>query len=360
MGNAQGRSSRLNSEDFARIAGLEHEEGRERTVSCLPQRDETTNTPQMEGGQSEGQYAPPEFVIPSGQPGSQPPGSPSLDVQERNSEQGTENDSHIAPIRRARKRKLINDLEIELGATDIRAWRDNYLENMDTAIKKAQTKQITRNAKANANNIIFGIGFFGELRNPVLKSLFSVQAVLDSLKNNAEEGDSREKRKWSLEAEEQGGEGGEGRRVRARPALDSEELGLGLVNLDESEIGRQAPDIRSDGYRPSSQASIHWNKPELPAGSRLHSAGRLPSSSIGGDFLDMGSRRGSHQSSPLGGRGLGAGGRMSVLGSPIGEGDEDTIMPGTDMAEGFGEAAEEFEFFGPGIFYPVLGKVVVD
>lgn len=250
-------------------------------------------------------------------------------------------------MRRVRRKNLINDRETELDPRDIQAWRDNYLENMALALKRAQVKREARNAKAKANDILFRIGFFGELRNPVLKDLFSAKAILDTIENLTAVAGGEGSHKRLFEGGWQDGEDEGGRRVRTRSEVpDESELGLSLPNFDdEPEVGRRDTDIRSDGYRPSSQATLPWNNSDLP-GSRPLSVGGFASSSMRGDFPDLVSRRGSRQSSPLAGRIVGAGGRISVLGSPIGEGNEDTIMPDADDVEGL---AEEFEFFGPGI-----------
>lgn len=236
---------------------------------------------------------------------------------------------------------------------------------METAIKRSIAGKLSRKAKSNANIVVFGHGFFGELRNPVLKSLFSAKVLLDIINqtNDGVEGARKRKKAASFPNGKGGidGEDEEGRRVRARseglgegmalgnPA-DEYELPMGRPGEDGLEIGREGPDLVSDGIRPSSQAALPWNvmsagrrsrAGSLMSGGLLPSVGGFPSSSVGGSQMDFPARRGSRISAIRGGLE-----RLSVLGSPIGERDEETLgeldqelLPGEEM---------EFEYFGAG------------
>lgn len=230
---------------------------------------------------------------------------------------------------------------------------------MDAAIKKSQTMKDARKAKGNAKIMLFEVGLFGELKNPLLKQLFSTKALLESL-NATFEG---RKRKGTEDSESKK------RRIRARiSGGPEEEMGLAQNLADEYElpmeggdaveigdpeieIGREGPDIGNDDIRPSSQTTLPWNlmsERRSRAGSvamsegRLPSVGGFPSSSAGGSQIDFPSMR---RSSKLGGI-KGGFERLSIIGSPIGERDEDVeedlnreFPPGEEM---------EFEYFGAG------------
>lgn len=230
---------------------------------------------------------------------------------------------------------------------------------MNAAIKKSQTMKDARKAKGNARVMLFDVGLFGELKNPLLKQLFSTKALLESL-NATFEGRKRKGTEDSQSKE---------RRIRARVSGGpEEEMGLAQNLADEYElpmeggddveigdteieIGREAPEIGNDDIRPSSQATLPWNlmsERRSRAGSvamsegRLPSVGGFPSSSAGGSQIDFPSMR--RRSSKLGAI-KGGFERLSIIGSPIGERDEDV----EDLDREFPQGEEmEFEYFGAG------------
>lgn len=269
---------------------------------------------------------------------------------------------------------LIVDTRTELRNADMKEWRDNYLQNMAVALKKSQARKASRKAKGNANTLVFEYGFFGTLRNPTLKSLFSARALLETINEGAEEFKKRKRAVGSSGLDEQGidGEDEGGRRVRARMgrALGSEgETGLGDLqdeyelpmnqpDDDGVEVAREGPEGMSDGIRPSSTAALPWNIMSdrvgrsragslMSGGIILPSAGGFPSSSIGGSQIgsqmDFAARRASRLSAIKGGVE-----RLSILGSPIGERDEDALE---DLGQEFPAPGEEmeFEYFGVGM-----------
>lgn len=296
----------------------------------------------------------------------------------------TDNQTEDTPARRRRGPRattLVVDIKTELRNADIKEWRDNYLQNMEDALKKSLARKASRKAKGNANTLVFGYGFFGGLRNPILKSLFSAKALLETINENTEEFKKRKRGVGPPGLGEQGidDEGEEGRkRVRARMehTLGSEgETGLGDLqdeyelpmnqpDDDELEVAREGPEAMSDGIRPSSTAALPWNIMSdrvrsragslMSGGIMLPSAGGFPSSSIGGSQIgsqignqvsqmDFAARRASRLSAIKGGAE-----RLSVLGSPIGERDEDALK---DLGHEFPVLGDEmeFEYFGAGM-----------
>lgn len=256
----------------------------------------------------------------------------------------------------------------------MKEWRDNYLQNMEAALKQSWARKARRKAKSNANVLVFEYGFFGTLRNPILKSLFSAKALLEAIGGGAE---GLKKRKRAALGADDGegldGEDGEGRRMRARMEEADGEIGLSDLHdeyelpmnpryEDGLEIAREGPEGMSDGIRPSSTATLPWNVMSdrigrSRAGSLMSGgAAMLPSvdgfasSSVGGSQIgsqigqiDFASRRASRLSAIRSGIE-----KLSVLGSPIGERDEEApedldqefLAPGEDM---------EFEYFGAGM-----------
>lgn len=260
---------------------------------------------------------------------------------------------------------------------------------MEAALKRSQAGKVARKAKGKANTLVFEFGFFGQLRNPVLKSLFSAKALLEVINETKDREEAsiedHKKRKRAAEApgekqRELDGEDEEGRRTRPRSEEGLEaDVEMGLSNLadeyelpmnprnfageEELEIGRQGPAGMSDGVRPSSQATLlPWNIPSvlkdrsragslmMSGGIMLPSVGGFPSSSIGGSQIgqmDFASRRESRLSAIRSGME-----RLSVLGSPIGEDDEEDL----DQEFPAGGAEMEFEYFGAGKLSPAKSK----
>lgn len=290
-----------------------------------------------------------------------------------------------APTRRKRGPRatvVIIDTKTELRNSDLKEWRDNYLINMEAALKRSQAGKASRKAKNNANTLVFEFGFFGQLRNPMLKSLFSAKALLETINEasdeRAAEGDKKRKRTKTpgVDGGTQGGLNGEdeeGRRVRVRTEEGlGDDLEIGLSNLadeyelpmgqrddldqGETEIGREGPEEMSEGIRPSSQAALPWNIMSshinrsragslMSGGIMLPSVGGFPSSSVGGSQIgqmDFGSRRGSRLSAIRSGME-----RLSVMGLPIGERDEEGLE---DLDQEFPAEGDEmeFEYFGAG------------
>lgn len=260
----------------------------------------------------------------------------------------------------------------------MKEWRDNYLQNMEAALERSWARKATRKAKSNANILVFEYGFFGTLRNPILKNLFSAKALLETICGGAEGVKKRKRVALGMEDdEEQGldGEDEEGRRIRARMEDDGEiglsdpqgeyELPMNPRFEDGVEVAREGPEGMSDGVRPSSTAALPWNIMSDRAGKSragslmsggaimLPSAGGFPSSSMGGSQIgsqigsqvDFASRRASRLSAIKGGAE-----RLSVLGSPIGERDEEALG---DLDQEFPAPGEEmeFEYFGVGMSF---------
>ncbi|RPA88839.1 hypothetical protein L873DRAFT_1849580 [Choiromyces venosus 120613-1] len=332
------RSSRSDSLVFAGIAGVEHQEGHDRTVA---------------GSQGPNTYAPPDVSVSINSPHhlAGPQDIEMGDVQPESQPAGDEGVARNA--RKGHGRAIpkgpVTDNVPQFKTKEVILWTQQYLENMEAAIKKRRASKISRLAKQNAHTRIFKWSVFGELRHPILQNMFSGEAILESIQKGNE---STEKRKRGVEGQEIKGEEEEGRRDRARSDIYEDdgfllrsETGLGLP---ESEVGRKGSDLGSEGSHPSSQQSLPWAKGDVP-GSRPEfrqlSIGGFPSSSFGGDLQGLSSTQRSRQSSPLAAKAIR---RMSVLQSPIGERDEDLDMPEIDAAEGSVDVAEQFESFNPG------------
>lgn len=248
---------------------------------------------------------------------------------------------------------------------------------MEDSLKRSLARKTSRKAKGNANTLVFEYGFFGKLKNPILKSLFSAKALLESINEGTERYKKRKRGVGPSGLNEQGidDEGEEGRRIKPRMeyTLGSEgETGLGDLqdeyelpmnqpDDDGLEVAREGPEGMSDGIHPSSTAALPWNIMSdrvgrsragslMSGGITLLSAGGFPSSSAGGSQIgsqisqmDFVARRASRLSAIKGGAE-----RLSVLGSPIGERDEDALE---DLGQEFPALGEEmeFEYFGAGM-----------
>lgn len=375
-----GRGSRMGSEEAAVQVLREHEEGRDGSYSrgltvicplhvCFP---ELTRLYQLDDGGN--LYAPPDdngFDLPDGA-GPLPGRMPSTDNQTEDWQAEAED----VPARRRRGPRataFIIDTRTELRNADMKAWRDSYLQNMEAALKRSQARKASRKAKSDANIIVFEYGFFGTLRNPILKSLFSAKELLETINGGAGEfGERKRAAEQGLDGEDEE----EGRRVRARTEENlgrDGEVGLGDLQdeyelpmnvFDEGglEIAREGPEGMSDGIHPSSTAALPWNimsdrASKSRAGSlmsggaiMLPSAGGFLSSSMGGSQvgsqigqMDFAARRASRHSAIRSGVE-----RLSVLGSPIGERDDEDLG---DLDQEFPAPGEEmeFEYFGAGM-----------
>lgn len=274
---------------------------------------------------------------------------------------------------------FIIDIKTELRNAEMKEWRDNYLLNMEVALKRSQARKASRMAKGNANILVFEYGFFGTLKNPILKNLFSAKALLETINGGVEGFNKRKRAAGALGAggdmQELDGEDGEGRRIRARmehflgpegetglgDPQDEYELPMNQPDEDGLEVAREGPEGMSDGVRPSSTAAFPWNIMSdhagrsragsiMSGGVLLPSGGGFPSSSMGGSQIgsqigqmDFAARRASRLSAIRGGME-----RLSVLGSPIGERDEEAVE---DFGPEFPAPGEEmeFEYFGAGI-----------
>ncbi|RPA92292.1 hypothetical protein L873DRAFT_1847829 [Choiromyces venosus 120613-1] len=333
------RSSRSDSLVFTGITGMEHQEGHDRTVA---------------GSQGPNTYTSPDVSVSINSPhqlassqdieiGDVQPESPQLVGDEGVARNARKGHSRAIP------KGPVTDNVPQFKTTEVILWTQQYLENMEAAVKKRRASKISRLAKQNAHTRIFKWSVFGELRHPILQNMFSGEAILESIQKGNE---STEKRKRGIEGQKINGEEEEGRRVRARSDIYEDdgfllrsETGLGLP---ESEVGRKGSDLGSEGYHPSSQQSLPWAKGDIPESrpeSHQLSIGGFPSSSFGGDLQGLSSTQRSHQSSPLAAKAIR---RISILQSPIGERDEDLDMPKIDATKGSVDIAEQFESFNLG------------
>lgn len=283
---------------------------------------------------------------------------------------GEQSETAEAPQQRVRQAKPLRpDQRTELSNRDLSDWNQNYLANMEDALRAKQNKS-HREARKNAEFWAMqqGIGNiatnFGADREPHPLAMFSGQSLWDLLKGVP----TRVKRTRSGSATDEDEDDEEARRVRARTAFDEgvargyDGDGDGFVfggddvpmfpsdNLNlESEVGRHAPSSlpdRSSGMPWNVSTSRHSSAQPLGSGlvARLSSSvGGLPGGMELGPPSAFG-RRGSRltSASPL----LGRGSSVSRIGSPSHLTSNEDEFADLDAQLGLGTDMD-FELYGP-------------
>ncbi|KAI5795524.1 Rec8 like protein-domain-containing protein [Geopyxis carbonaria] len=217
----------------------------------------------------------------------------------------------------------------------LRQWRQDYVQNMEIDKERNIALKVSRGAKAIAKMLVLEHGVGGQLKNPLLKSIFSGQALLDFL----EHGNKRKR----LEPEDIGTDIEEAnKKVKLVNSRAGDEIGL--VNLDEMmnglEVGRDEP-------QPNLDDTFPWNRVSSRAGSVTGdlSMGGMPSSSVAGDFQELtGLKRPVSSNSPHTGR-RPAIDRLSNIGSALGQVQE--LDEDNEDIRGFDNPViDDSEFFG--------------
>jgi hypothetical protein len=243
-------------------------------------------------------------------------------------------------LRERRVNHIIIDVDTMLTNQDLKEWHINYIENMEIARKGKQTRRLQRAARSNANILVMQRGIGGELQNPVLRGLFSGQAILNAIQGKGGE-DSQAARKRKRAELRRDGEAGdeEARRTRAKTQEQEQaqgEIGRGaeLAGDIDMELGRDVPlDLGGDDVQ-----SLHSDMPWVP-GDQLFSGGGVASSSVVGGPRSV-------ADSPVKARNVRGMSRVSAAGS-VRSILEDVAEEG-ETNLGLDDTADQFEFFGPG------------
>ncbi|KAF8250538.1 hypothetical protein K440DRAFT_640093 [Wilcoxina mikolae CBS 423.85] len=242
--------------------------------------------------------------------------------------------------REPRMNHITIDENTQLTNHALKSLHTNYLENMEIARREKVARRLQRAAKSNAHILVMEYGIGGELQNPILKELFSGQAILNAIQGTGgEDAEAVRKRKRAeLRQDGEASDDEEARRTRAKTQEQEQaqsELGRDATDLAgdlDMELGRDAPiDLGGDEVQ-----SLHSDTP-WSAGDQLFSGGGVATSSVGGPR--------SVADSPIKPRNLRAMSRMSVAGS-VRSVLEDVAEEG-ETNLGLDDTADQFEFFGP-------------
>lgn len=216
-----------------------------------------------------------------------------------------------APVRQKRRAPVLpHDTTLELGNRDLAEWNKNYLENMKAAAQTKNKAYIARQAKKNAEYLVWGAGIGGigtklpaaitshPLSRFVGDDLFEMVTGTSRIKpatskhdrdsgiDEATQDESRKKRLRSGEPEDQVGR-------------EADDDGFFLPDDDEVELPREAVSALNDEQMFS---AMPWNiSASIRGSSAVPRSGRV----VGVGSVDH-SKRGSRMvsASPLLGRGL--------------------------------------------------------
>jgi meiotic recombination protein REC8, fungi type len=273
-----------------------------------------------------------------------------------------------APLKKRKRRiakTITPDEQIELANSDLRAWQHDYLKNMEAAIQTKRMHRAPFAAKKNAFSWVFGNGIgetgrgIGSLALVTPLEMFSGANLLATITGIPTASASLHSPKHPRDDDE---EDIKGRRVRARPDVEGDQVGRGgdedgfIPIFEESgvpEVGRDAPsaleDHASSAMPWNISASLHSFRNLAPGSSSIQ--GR---SAIGGRQSSiLVARPGSRltSASPLLGRGQGNRqeiDRTDDLELPVAslENLDLTALGGEGRTVSVIEA-EELEVFGP-------------
>ncbi|KAF8533014.1 Rec8 like protein-domain-containing protein [Trichophaea hybrida] len=323
--------SHLESEDVEEQVRREHEEG---------------ELPDLEGNQPGDDDLFPNFPQQMDLDGDfQPPGEPETSELTPLPLEGQFREEQAAAAaargpRDSRENHITIDEDTQLTNHALKALHTNYLENMEIARREKVARRIQRAAKSNAHILVMQYGIGGELQNPILKELFSGQAILNAIQGmGGEDAEAAKKRKRAeLRQDGEASDHEEARRTRAKTQEQEQaqnELGRGAVDLPgdlDMELGRDVPiDVGGDEVQ-----SLHSDMP-WSVGDQLFSGG-VATSSVGGPR--------SVADSPIKPRNLHAMSRVSVAGSVMSVLEDVAEEGETNL--GLDDTADQFEFFGPG------------
>jgi meiotic recombination protein REC8, fungi type len=247
--------------------------------------------------------------------------------------QVTSEETAEAPLRRRARpapRAVPFDRTMELHNSDLARWNNEYVTNMNDAIRLKNAVRATTIAKKNAEFWMLTPSTQGPL------GIFSGVQLLEALTGRTlpSSGEKRQR--------EDDNSSDHDRRVRSRGELSSDEIGraaqeddfMPIMGDETIEQGREAPTPLDDRHLSS---MMPWNQ---SAGSRrptaLFSGVNQPTSASMGGPLDAVARRRSRltSASPLMGRGVMAG-------------DLDDFQLGGSQIDIGMTAGDDFELFGP-------------
>jgi hypothetical protein len=236
------------------------------------------------------------------------------------------------------------DADTQLHGREIKSFTYDYAANMGVAKVEKAARKLNREAKKVAKELVLERGIGGHLGNPLLKKLFSGQAILDIIHGKGKGGGGAGDDKVEQQIK---GEDGQGAIMLDEETVGPQELGRGGVGnerlsvaVTDLEVGREAPTDDPAGDIQSIRHSTPRTGSAIPGSGAIMSVRGLRSSSVASvGWAGLGGE------SPLLARSVPRTVRQSAIGVGAGlenvqEEDENTIIGDVSV--------DQFEFFEAG------------